>query len=340
MNIALLSAPGDAHHDRIAFLNFFERGADRGALTWRTIRYEDCRAEHLAGCDLVVFSRPRFREVPALLGHCRAAATAVLVMIDDNWIAAGREYPRFEALFTPGRPPFEIFLDAVRRADAVLVFNEVLAEDMMPWASRVLRLPATVNTALFTSTSHRAGGFLAGYAGSPRWESSGFRGLARFFDRRDDVGILVMAHEVPEDLRTLSPARLTFVPWQDDYVAYARRLTGFAPDVLIAPLEASRFSASKIPIKFLESAAVGAAGVYSRVRPYTDHVRDGETGLLVDNREDAWADALERLYADVALRRRLAANARRHVLEHFDTQRVLPAFLTALQDVVTSACRR
>jgi glycosyltransferase involved in cell wall biosynthesis len=334
LRIILLSGPDDAHHNQLFFCNFFERLVAQGELTWRTILYEKCRPEDLEGCDLAIFSRPRFPEVPALLDRCAATGVPSLVMIDDNWIAAGQEFARFERLFTPGQPPFEIFLDSLRRASAVLVFNPVLEVELKPLARRVMRLPPNVDLARFAVPAlQREPGFLVGFAGSPRFESSGFRGLACFLDSRPETRLLVMAHEVPEELRGVSPERLTFLPWRHDYAAYARDLAGWRPDVLIAPLDASRFSASKIPIKFLESAVAGAAGVYSRVLPYTDHVRDGETGLLVENREEAWAAALNRLHDDSELRLRLAGNALQEVRERFGTERVLPEFLAMLREV-------
>jgi glycosyltransferase involved in cell wall biosynthesis len=332
LKVTLLSGLDDAHHNQLFFYNFFDR---QGVLTWRTALYERCRPEDLDGCDLAIFSRPRFPEVPALLDRCRDAGVPALVMIDDNWIAAGQEFARFERLFAPGRPAFEVFLDSLRRADAVLVFNPVLEAEVRPWARRVIRLPPNVDLARFAAPAvRRQPGFVVGFAGSPRFEASGFSGLARFLAGCPDARLLVMAHEVPPELRAVPPERLTFLPWRHDYAAYARDLAASRPDVLIAPLDASRFSASKIPIKLLESAAVGAAGIYSAVPPYDQHVTDGETGLLVENREEAWVAALERLYADPDLRRRIAENAGRLVRERFATERVLPAFLAALRSVV------
>ncbi|MFL6262030.1 MAG: glycosyltransferase family 4 protein [Thermoanaerobaculia bacterium] len=334
LKVTLLSGLHDAHQSQLFFYNFFQRSIGSGALTWKTVLYERCRPGDLAGCDLAVFSRPRFPEVPSLLDACRAEGIPALVMIDDNWIAAGQEFPRFERLFTPGRPSFEIFLDSLRRADAVLVFNPVLEAEVRPWARRVARLPPNVDLSLFAAPeAPREPGFVVGFAGSPRFEGAGFRGLARFLSRHPDTRLLVMAHEVPEELRGVEPERLDFVPWRHDYAAYARDLAARRPDVLVAPLDASRFSASKIPIKMLESAAVGAAGIYSRVPPYTEYVVDGETGLLVENREEDWEAALERLHGDPGLRRRIAERALAGVRERFATERVMPAFLAILREV-------
>jgi glycosyltransferase involved in cell wall biosynthesis len=272
--------------------------------------------------------------VPALLDAAAAAGVPVLVAIDDNWLAAGREYARVEPLITPGRPPLEAFLEALRRADAALVFNPLLEEDVRALARRVLRLPLAVDLPLFQSPAlPRPGGFLAGFAGSARWEPSGFQGLARFLRRHDDTRALIMGHEVPEELREMDQGRVVFVPWQHHYAAYARTLAGMRPDVLVAPLDASRFTASKVPTKFVEAAAVGAAGIYSRLPPYTEHVRDGITGLLVDNDASAWLHALERLHADPALRARLGAEAAREVAQRFSLEAVLPHFAAVLQAV-------
>jgi glycosyltransferase involved in cell wall biosynthesis len=334
LKVTVLSGLHDGHQNQLVFYGYFHRMAGHGMLTWRTVLYDRCRPEDLAGSDLAVFSRPRFPQVPALLDACAAARVPVLLMIDDNWIAAGREFPRFERLFTPGRPAFEAFLDGLRRADAVLTFNALLEEDVRPWARQVLRLPPNVDFSLFAAPPRpRPPGFLAGFAGSPRWEPAGFEGLARFLGRHADARLLVMAHEVPEELGQVDPSRLTFVPWQHHYAAYAQALSGLRPDVLVAPLDASRFSASKVPNKFLETAAAGAAGVYSRLPPYTEHVREGETGLLVDNDPQAWLDALERLHADPGLRARIAQQAAREVRERFGTEQVLPRFAAVLQAV-------
>jgi glycosyltransferase involved in cell wall biosynthesis len=62
-------------------------------------------------------------------------------------------------------------------------------------------------------------------------------------------------------------------------------------------------------------------------------VTDGETGLLVENREEDWAAALERLHADPELRRRIAERALACVRERFATEQVMPAFLAMLREV-------
>ena len=257
----------------------------------------------------------------------------MLVMIDDNWIAAGRDYPRYAPLFAPGRPAFETFRRSIAAADATLVFNELLEEDLRPMARQLARLPPNVNTRLFRpdGRASRPPGFLAGYAGSPRLENVAFRALALLAQRHPDVLLLAMAHEHPPEWKEVPAERVVFVPFCVDYGRYARTLATLAPDVMVAPLDGTRFSASKCPNKFLDLSAVPTAGIYSNTKPYTDYVEQGRTGLLVDDTVEAWLDALEELYENPGRCLDIARRAHDQVVARFDTAVVLPQFLDLLR---------
>ena len=85
-------------------------------------------------------------------------------------------------------------------------------------------------------------------------------------------------------------------------------------DIVLIPLQPTRFNQHKSDLKFLESAAHSVASlasptVYSRV------IRHGETGLIYESAEE-FATQLTRLIVDVPFRRRLAANAYRYVAKN------------------------
>jgi glycosyltransferase involved in cell wall biosynthesis len=102
-------------------------------------------------------------------------------------------------------------------------------------------------------------------------------------------------------------------------------------DIALAPLEDTAFTRCKSDLKFLDYAALGAAGIYSRVTPYARSVQHEDTGLLADNHPDAWRDALERLIIDRDLRRHIAMRARHHVREHRTLERTAPEWPRALR---------
>jgi glycosyltransferase involved in cell wall biosynthesis len=76
-----------------------------------------------------------------------------------------------------------------------------------------------------------------------------------------------------------------------------------------------------LPTVLLEAMALGTACVSTDVTGIPEIIRDGETGLLVPQRDaNALAHACERLLDDSALAHRLAVAARQLVEQHFDAR--------------------
>ncbi len=91
-------------------------------------------------------------------------------------------------------------------------------------------------------------------------------------------------------------------------------------DVFVAPsVPSSDGRREGIPVVLMEAMASGVPVVASRLSGIPELVHDGECGLLVPPGDsEAIADAIERLAADPALRRRLGEAGRARVLEDFD----------------------
>jgi glycosyltransferase involved in cell wall biosynthesis len=85
-------------------------------------------------------------------------------------------------------------------------------------------------------------------------------------------------------------------------------------DLALAPLGVDTFTRCKSDIKFLDYSILGIPGVYSRGPVYGDTVRHLETGYLAHNDVQSWAEALELMLTDDALRRRLAVAAQEYTL--------------------------
>ena len=83
-----------------------------------------------------------------MLDYCQRQSIPTLYMIDDNWFSVGKDWPDlYASIFAPGLPEFEMFLTCLRTCDAVMVFSNVLAEDVRPYANQVMCLPANVQPA-------------------------------------------------------------------------------------------------------------------------------------------------------------------------------------------------
>lgn len=329
--VTVVHAPGDVHHVEIFLRPLLDGVFSRRRGGWRCASYED-PAPGSWSDELVILCRPRFPSAPGIVARRRSAGLPTIVMIDDNWIAAGKEYPRYAGLFLPGRPDYESFLSCLREADATVAFNPVLAEDVRPFARSVELLPMPFDMGPFDRDPSLAPelGLSVGYAGSPRFESSAFAAMARLAEERPELKVLLMAHEIPPELASLPPGRLHFEPFRASVSDYAARLAALRPTVLVAPLDATRFSASKCPLKFLDATAAGIPGVYSAVPPYSGLVRHGIDGLLAENTVEAWRREIERLLVDPGLRDQIVRSAREIVETHFSLARALPAFARLL----------
>jgi glycosyltransferase involved in cell wall biosynthesis len=337
LEIIVVGGVNEPAHNQLCFFNFFAQMHNWGAVNWRAVLDERATAEDLAACDLVIFSRVRNTNGVALMAECINRRIRTLYMLDDNWFWLGREWDEYAPIFSPGAEPYENFLTLVRQADVVLTYRDSLADDLRPYAKRVVTLPTNVDLSVFARKQMKANSSRRkkiGYVGSLRKNMVAFEALVKIVRSRNDVDIFVMSNSLPEEFSGLPAERVHFEPYQFNYAAYAATVVAAAPDVLVAPVGRTRFEASKCPNKFLEISAAGAAGVYSNAEPYTTYVRDGETGLFADDTAEAWVAAITRLLDDPQLRTNISSAARSHVSAEFDTAAVLPRFTAVLLDAV------
>jgi hypothetical protein len=86
-------------------------------------------------------------------------------------------------------------------------------------------------------------------------------------------------------------------------------------DLLLTPLLESPVNAARAPVKFIDAARCGAAGLYSDRSPYRGFIRPGIDGLLLGDRQLEWLEAIEWLIQDVEARLRIATEGRRRALQ-------------------------
>lgn len=84
-----------------------------------------------------------------------------------------------------------------------------------------------------------------------------------------------------------------------DYLAYAGTVRY---DVGLAPCFNTEFNRARSHNKIFDITRLGAAGVYSKLLPYTGKIVHGLTGLLCENDEEAWVKAITSLLQNEELR--------------------------------------
>jgi processive 1,2-diacylglycerol beta-glucosyltransferase len=296
--------------------------ADAVALTHGT-------TEAIPDCDLLVVERhtlwPYERQLDGfvrLLARCRSRGVRVVYELDDNLLDLHRGEP-WEVYPGPFLRGAVAYL--AREADAVVVSTPALAERLSRLRPGVLVVPNALDERLFEAgpeparprgdavtigymgtMTHEADlrmvlaplrALLRRHAGRVRFELVGGAAEGRVSSLFEGLPFHVL-HPRQED------AYPSFVPWMRRHLTW---------DVAIAPLEDNAFTRCKSDLKYLDYGALGIPGVFSDVRSYRETVRNRETGLLAANEPKAWADALEEVVTDGALRARLADAAKADV---------------------------
>lgn len=121
---------------------------------------------------------------------------------------------------------------------------------------------------------------------------------------------------MPDEL--IEYSQVEYIDHVPDYRTYIYLLRTSGIDLAIAPLQDNLFNRCKSNIKFLEYSICGIPGIYSNIKPYTDTVKDRETGIIVQsNASSDWYNAIKLLILDKNLRENIAQNCYKYVNENY-----------------------
>ena len=287
-------------------------------------------AEAIPDCDLLVVERhtlwPYERQLDGferVLARCRQRGVPVVYELDDNLLDLHHDAP-WEPY--PGDALRGVVAFLTRQADGVIVSTPALAERLAHLRPGVLVVPNALDERLFGSGAGARGARPPRSSRSATWARSRTRRISGWCSRRcarcsGGTRAACASSSWAAPRRTVSASLFEGLPFRQLHPRHDDAYPKFVPwmrrnlrwDVAIAPLEDDAFTRCKSDLKYLDYGALGIPGVFSDVRPYRDTVRHRETGLLAANDEKAWADALEEIVSDAALRARLAASARAEV---------------------------
>ena len=273
--------------------------------------------------------------VQELVNKIRSHGARFVYSLDDNFFDL--------VLENKGWPPKE-FLPIVafmlRQADGVLVSTPALRERLLEYNQNILVLPNQLDERLlvirYPSEIHPLADpdrVVIGYMGTithdedlrmilPALESINHRYPGRI--EVQIVGVL-RSEETKKELLGLPVRYVEFRPEEYEYPMFMLWYTGHIRwDIAISPLRETPFTRCKSDIKYLDYAAIGAAGIFSQSPAYTSTIHHKEDGWIAENTPQAWEEALETLVQDSSLRLKIARNAAQYLYrERILAQRAL-----------------
>jgi glycosyltransferase involved in cell wall biosynthesis len=286
---------------------------------------------------------PRLAE--DLIRRVRRGGARLVHFADDDFFALAEENTDFVPLVRH----LGAFRALLAEADGVVTTTDALAERLRPLSRAVHVVPNALDERLVHGTpalpirSPFDGRLVVGYMGTFSHDAD-LRMVAAALEganRRVPGGIAfevvgaVRERATLASLSTVPVRRLRHRHVETEYPAF---LPWFCArpqwDVGIAPLRDRPFNRTKSDIKFLDYAAAGIPGIFSRGPAYDGSVVHGRTGWLVDNDPAAWEEALVTLLADPALRLDIAVRARRYLEADRVLARRAPDWLAALRAIL------
>ncbi len=253
-----------------------------------------------------------------------ATGKPILYELDDLLTELPDEHPEkdYYAAFRP------LMLDAMRRADGVIVSTLALAEYARAYKSNTWVLPNYLDDRIWRvqprSRSGKQASLVIGYMGGltkthlPDLELV-TPILSRLLLRYGNRLRLRFWGVCPPELEGLPNVEFPAEKFPD-YLQFASFFSRQDCDLFVAPLRDNLFNRSKSAIKFLEYSSLGIPGVYSRVTPYEGLVKTGWNGFLASD-EKEWESSLTRLIEDAQLRQAMGNAAYQTVDENWRMSR-------------------
>ena len=271
--------------------------------------------------DLIVIQR----QFPALKREKLLAALfrlgiPVVYDLDDMLLHLPESHPSSAELAR--RAPFIKW--ALNEADLVTVSTAPLSRLLETETGRPIRVqPNLVDWPLFEAPPGRRDGhgfrfLVSGTSTHSRDWAIIEEPLAEILARHPGAARAVFFGEVPA--RFAGHPSVESIGFDSDYRSYAARLRALDVDAALVPLEDTTFNRCKSNIKWLEYSAVGIAGAYSDVTPYSSSIEHQRSGLLVENTSVGWFDAMSRLLTHRDEVDAMAEASRRQVLGEFSIE--------------------
>ncbi len=284
----------------------------------------------------------------ALVQKIRNTGARLIYAIDDSFF----DLPPESKDWAPTSSVLGAVECFLRHADGAVVTTPALKERLASYTKRIVVVPNMLDERLLSTRRLIPSLEVDSARDSDRPITIGYMGT---FTHDDDLRMIVPALRAVCE-RYAGRIAIEFIgvmakretadalkglPWQvilpatTQYAGFMHWFSArIAWDIALAPLQDIPFNRSKSDIKFLDYAAISAAGIYSNMPSYADSVQQRQTGMLVDNTTDAWEAALDELVCDADLRRNIGQNAIHYLYRERIVARMRRKWLAAFAELL------
>ena len=293
----------------------------RGLIRFTLVIEDQAQYKDIADYDLVVFSRNVNEKFDFLLQEVIGHRIPYFYDLDDNFW----ELPLDSWVGRHHRAPFRIAQveKYLQRATLVRVFNQIIEEKVKEsFNENVFHATAGIDTTLVPQVKPQRNTdklkitYVTGRGKNDPLYSVFLNDLKGILIKYSNQVEAVFFEGVPDELAGFPNVSETPIIY--DYDTFIRALASSDYDIGLGPLLPEPLYLSKTNTKFRDYGLCRIAGIYSSVDVYTNCVEHEKTGLLVNEVQGAWFEAIERLILDHALREKIQENAYAEIVRNYN----------------------
>ena len=301
--------------------------------------------------DIIVFQRPADENWLKFIRFCQENGKTIVIDYDDDpfntsplnpyykYVGVkeyGYEWPtgQVDMLWTDGENGFDIernithndmFKTCFRQADMITCTTSNLRENFLKLNDNVKVFPNLVDFNYYKqykmvkSDSEVRIGY---QGGSSHYEDiySIKEVVKEVLEKNDNTKFVYFGDMRFKSLfQEIPTSRIEFHDWVQ-FISYPYKLALMNLDIGLCPLIDNEFNRNKSCIKFIDYATQSVPSVASNVIPYSPVIKEGETGYLVNNK-DEWVSRLSELCKDHTLRRKIGKNAYDFAYEEYNSDK-------------------
>ena len=267
--------------------------------------------------DIILVQRSTFF-MDHLISDIKGPWQKIIYEIDDLLIDVPRNNPNWKLNKDKSK-----IIRLIKDADAITVSTERLKRNLQGYNSNIHVIPNYIDPAIWNI--EKRGGIndderlTIAFIGTPTHQHD-LRiivpAIKKILARYRGRIVFKFFGCITDDLKGLEGVEFSH-ELINAYTAFASYIMQQKIDIALAPLVKNEFNKCKSNIKFLEYSICRIPGIYSRISPYSESIRDRDTGILCDYNIESWYSAMVRLIEDEALRNLISENAYQEVRNNY-----------------------
>ncbi|PKM94134.1 MAG: hypothetical protein CVU84_11780 [Firmicutes bacterium HGW-Firmicutes-1] len=335
--IGIISDLNERSQIQFSLLGFFEKLSK--IISWRKFNESTLKISELKNYDLIFFVRSRTEQAVKAAQYCFKKDIMTAYILDDNWISDTEIYPQQENHIEMDTSFYDNFILLISTMDYVVIYNDLLWQGVRDYNNQVILFPVNINLDYFKRRKKKNNptNIRIGYTDRNfelQYFDPIFKAVERIMDKYKEVNLYLKGVELPVAFNKYGN-RVSLSAYEPDYLKYCKDIAEAYCDIMLCPLENNKYNKSKCQNMYLESTAAGAVGIYTDHESNKEFIINEYNGLMIENEEEKWFLAIERLIVDDKLRIDLLSNSRKDINFSYNTNVALPRFKQLLKMMLT-----